>query len=79
MGWGKEELIPENERSCNIFCNCCLLSSMMGLMAGGVMVKMYYAGYLWRRYFTASRMFEKILLPKRTLPDFADTHPLCPS
>ena len=46
MGWGKEELIPENERSGNIFCNCCLLSSIMGLMVGGVMVKMYYAGYL---------------------------------
>ena len=46
MDWGEEKPIPEDERSCNIFCNCCLLSSIMGLMAGGVMVKMYYTGYL---------------------------------
>jgi hypothetical protein len=46
MDWGEEKPIPEHEISCNIFCNCCLLSSIMGLMVGGVMVKMYYAGYL---------------------------------
>ena len=46
MDWGEEKPIPESEVPRNTFCNCCLLSSIMGLMVGGVMVKMYYAGYL---------------------------------
>jgi hypothetical protein len=55
-----------------------LMTLVLGAIAMGVMLKMYFANYLWRRSFIASNMLLYILLPKRTLPDLADIQPVYP-
>jgi len=79
MGWYKDPVLEGDEVLANKKCTCCLMTLILGMIGTGVMLKMYYANYLWPKYLMAARMLGKILLPKRTLPDLAETQPRCPS
>ncbi len=41
MGWGREPPIPESEVPRNTFCHCCLATTVIGLMVGGMLWKLW--------------------------------------
>ena len=46
MGWYKDPVLEGDEVLANKKCNCCLMTLVLGAIAMGVMLKMYFANYL---------------------------------
>ena len=46
MGWYKDPVLEGDEVTSNMKSNCCLMTLVLGAIAMGVMLKMYFANYL---------------------------------